>query len=185
MAAGKDFSTQVFPNKFLDISFSSLTAMIMPTAFAPLEDNLFFLANPENIDTEAGKKWVEGFNKHWKNFMNARQAELKKDGLLFVTLIINQDPNRSYQTKENEFFHEIATLVVKDVLKKHNLEDKIAGCMKTTISLYKQHYIDVCNSFDTVEVISSNDFDVKDIFYHEYVETQDREVFGKKVSSYI
>jgi hypothetical protein len=72
MAAGKDFSTQVFPNKFLDISFSSLTAMIMPTAFAPVDDNVFFLANPENIETEKGKKWVEGFNKHWRQFMNSR-----------------------------------------------------------------------------------------------------------------
>lgn len=75
--------------------------MILPTAAASLEDNLFFFANPENIVTENGKKWVEGFNNHWNAFMSARKQELKKDGLLFVTVIINQDPNRPYQTKEN------------------------------------------------------------------------------------
>jgi hypothetical protein len=73
----------------VDISFSSLTAMILPTAAAPLEDNLFYLANPENIETENGKKWLEGFDKHWTAFMTSRKAELKKDGLLFVTIIIN------------------------------------------------------------------------------------------------
>ena len=159
--------------------------MIMPTAAAPLEDNLFFLANTENLQTEAGKKWIELFSKHWNAFMNARKQELKKDGLLFVTLIINHDPNHEYQTKENEFFNAVATLVLKDVLKKHGLEDKIAHCMKTTISVYKQHYLDICNNIPGLEVVSSNDFDVKDIFYHEYVETRDAQVFGAKVSSYI
>jgi hypothetical protein len=72
MAAGKDFSTQVFPDKFLDISFSSLTAFIMPQAAAPI-DNVFFLANPENIVTECGKKWVELFDSHWTRFMAARK----------------------------------------------------------------------------------------------------------------
>lgn len=64
--------------------------------------------------------------------------------------------------------------MLKDVLKKHHIEDKIAGCMKTSISLFKHHYLDICNSFDNLEVISANDVDVKDIFYHEYVETQDK-----------
>ena len=120
MAAGKDFSTQVFPDKFIDISFSSQTAFIMPTAAAPL-DNIFFLANSENLETENGKKWVELFDKHWTAFMGARRAELKSNGILFVTLIINQDPNKSYQTKEHNFFHDIANLVVKVVLAKYGL----------------------------------------------------------------
>lgn len=34
-------------------------------------------------------------------------------------------------------------------------------------------------------MISSNDLDVKDIFYHEYVDTNNKEAFGKKVASYI
>ncbi|CDW76017.1 sam dependent carboxyl methyltransferase [Stylonychia lemnae] len=185
MAAGKDFSQQVFPNKFLDISFSSLTAMILPSPPAPLDDNVFFLANPENTETERGKKWIEGFNQHWVQFMNSRKAELKKDGLLFVTLIINQNPNKDYQTKENEFYHEVATQVLKKVLTKYNVEDKISSCMKTTVSVYKSHYLDICNSIPDLHVVSSNDFDVKDIFYHEYIETNDLKTFGQKVASYI
>ena len=54
MAAGKDFTVQVFPTNSIDIAFSSLTAMIVPQAAAPLKDNVFFLANEENIKTEDG-----------------------------------------------------------------------------------------------------------------------------------
>lgn len=50
--------------------------------------------------------------------------------------------------------------------------------MKTSISVYKQHYLDICNSITNLEVVSSNDFDVRDIFYDEYVETKDSLVFG-------
>jgi len=60
----------------------------MPYAAAPL-DNVFFLANPENIETETGKKIVELFDKHWTSFLGARRVELKKNGIMFVTLIIN------------------------------------------------------------------------------------------------
>ncbi len=67
----------------------------MPYAAAPL-DNMFFLANPENIESENGKKWTELFDNHWTAFLGARRAELKPNGILFVTLIINQDPNKSY-----------------------------------------------------------------------------------------
>jgi hypothetical protein len=89
MAAGKDFTVQVFPNNSVDIAFSSLTCFILPKAAAPLEDNVFFLATPENIKTETGKKWVEGLKTHWTSFLTSRKNELKKHGLLFVTLIIN------------------------------------------------------------------------------------------------
>lgn len=70
--------------------------MILPQAPAPLEDRVFFFANTENIETDLGKKWIEGFNSHWNAFMRARKVELKKDGILFVTVIINQEPNLSY-----------------------------------------------------------------------------------------
>ncbi|CDW77410.1 sam dependent carboxyl methyltransferase [Stylonychia lemnae] len=185
MAAGKDFSQQVFPNKFLDVSFSSLTAMILPSHPAPLDDNLFFLVNTENAETERGQKWIEGLTKHWAQFMHSRKAELKKDGLLFVTVSVNHNPNKDYQIKENEFYHELVSQVVKKVLAKYNAEDKIASCMKTTISAYKEHFLDVCNSIPDMHVISSNDFDVKDIFYHEYVETRDQKTFGKYVTGLI
>lgn len=74
---------------------------------------------------------------------------------------------------------------MKEVLKKHGIEDKIAGCMKTTVSVYKRHYIEICNSYPDLKVIGSNDYNVDDIFYHEYERTRDAEVFGKKVASYI
>lgn len=70
--------------------------MILPQAAAPLEDCIFYFANPENILTEKGQKWVEAFHKHWNNFMNARKVELKKDGIIFITVIINQEPLLEY-----------------------------------------------------------------------------------------
>ena len=96
MAAGKDFSVQVFPTGTIDIAFSSLTAMILPQAPAPLVDNVFFLATPELVQTPFGQTWVSAFKQHFSTFLNARQKELRKHGLLFVTLIINQNPLLSY-----------------------------------------------------------------------------------------
>ena len=89
MAAGKDFTVQVFPTGTIDIAFSSLTAMILPQAAAQLTDNVFFLATPENVKTPNGELWVAGFKKHWAAFLGSRQKELRHHGLLFVTVIIN------------------------------------------------------------------------------------------------
>jgi hypothetical protein len=36
-----------------------------------------------------------------------------------------------------------------------------------------------------MHVVSSNDYNVEDIFYHEYEETKDLEKFGKNVAGYI
>jgi len=63
--------------------------MILPQAPAPLTDNVFFLATPENVKTEFGQQWVAGLKKHWASFLGSRQKELRKHGLLFVTVIIN------------------------------------------------------------------------------------------------
>lgn len=79
----------MFPSGTIDIAFSSLTAMILPQAPAPLHDNVFFLATPELVKTEFGQKWIAGFKKHWAAFLGSRQKELRKHGLLFVTTIIN------------------------------------------------------------------------------------------------
>lgn len=57
--------------------------------------------------------------------------------------------------------------------------------MKTSVSVFKRHYVDICNSFEDVSVISSTDYNVEDIFYFEYERTKDSDMFGKKVSSYI
>lgn len=89
MAAGKDFTVQVFPSQTIDIAFSSLTAMILPQAPAQMSDNVFFLATPELVKTPFGEQWVAGFKKHWAAFLQSRQKELRKHGLLFVTVIIN------------------------------------------------------------------------------------------------
>jgi len=75
--------------------------------------------------------------------------------------------------------------VLRKVLIKYGVEDKIASCMKTTVSVYKSHYLDIINNIKGLSVLSSNDFDVKDIFYHEFLETKNLEVFGQKVSAYI
>jgi hypothetical protein len=96
MAAGKDFSKQVFPRNHIDIAFSSLTAMILPNHPAPLDNNVFYFANVENVQTEFGQLWVEGFKKHWSTFLESRKKELRKHGLIFVTVIINQDPLLTY-----------------------------------------------------------------------------------------
>lgn len=49
-----------------------MTAHIIPKAPCPRTDNVFFLANEENIKTEWGKKWVEAFETHWSAFISNR-----------------------------------------------------------------------------------------------------------------
>lgn len=186
MAAGKDFTVQVFPTGTIDIAFSSLTCMILPQAPAPLTDNVFFLATPENVKTEFGKQWVAGFKKHWASFLGSRQKELRKHGLLFVTVIINQDPLLSYQAKESEFFGEVASQLLKDVLTKYGIAEHAHACMKTTVSVLKQHYVEVCEEIgDKVNLVSAKDYDVIDIFHEEYKQTGDKKHFGQRVASYM
>jgi SAM dependent carboxyl methyltransferase len=54
MVAGKDFTTQVFPSKTIDIGFSNMTAHIIPKAPCPRDDNVFFLISEEIKETEVG-----------------------------------------------------------------------------------------------------------------------------------
>lgn len=135
MAAGKDFTVQVFPSGTIDIAFSSLTAMILPQAPAPLHDNVFFLATPELVKTEFGQKWIAGFKKHWAAFLGSRQKELRKHGLLFVTTIINQEHLLPYQIKETAFFGKVANVLLKGVLDKYGIAEHAHACMKTTVSV--------------------------------------------------
>jgi hypothetical protein len=80
MVAGKDFTTQVFPSKTIDIGFSNMTAHIIPKAPCPRDDNVFFLINEEIKETEVGQQWVEAFKKHWTSFVSSREKELKPNG---------------------------------------------------------------------------------------------------------
>lgn len=43
-AVGKDFTTQVFPKKHIDIGFSTLTVMIISHPPTPITKNIFFIA---------------------------------------------------------------------------------------------------------------------------------------------
>lgn len=73
-----------------------MTAHIIPLAPCPRDENVFFLADEEKLDTEWGKKWLESFKKHWTAFVSNRQKELKKHGQLFVTVLIVDNPSLDY-----------------------------------------------------------------------------------------
>jgi hypothetical protein len=49
MVAGKDFTEQVFPAGTIDLAFSNMTLMILPTAPTQRKDNVFFLSTPEKL----------------------------------------------------------------------------------------------------------------------------------------
>jgi hypothetical protein len=58
--------------------------------------------------------------------------------------------------------------------------------MKTSVSVYKEHYTQICNSMpEHLTLVSANDYDVVDIFHNEYTQTQDKKNFGIKVASYM
>ena len=58
--------------------------------------------------------------------------------------------------------------------------------MKTTVSVHKQHYLDVCSEIgDKINLVSANCFDVIDIFHRDYLASGDKAEFGQKVASYM
>ncbi|CDW86981.1 sam dependent carboxyl methyltransferase [Stylonychia lemnae] len=186
MVAGKDFTKQVFPNNSVDIAYSNMTAQIIPQAPCPRDENVFFLANSKNIQSEWGEKWVQAFEKHWESFISNRQKELKTNGQLFVTVLIYDDPILPYQEKETQFYHEVAGVCLKNLLQKYNLADKLQSTLKTSSSMFKSHYIDICDKYnEKIQVVSSNSYDIIDYFYAEYERTKDSRQFGMKVAAYI
>jgi hypothetical protein len=59
--------------------------------------------------------------------------------------------------------------------------------MKTTVSVQKQHYVDVCNELANAKIkfVSVNCFDIVDIFQKELTETGGKQRFGHRVTSYM
>jgi len=80
MASGKDFTSQVFPKKSIDIGFSTLTTMIISHAPSPLTDNIFFVATKDNVGTDHGRLWIDALKKHFALFVEMRSRELRPYG---------------------------------------------------------------------------------------------------------
>lgn len=91
-----------------------------------------------------------------------------------------------YQEKESFFFGEVASVLLKSVLEKYGIAEHLHACMKTSVSVHKEHYIEVCEQLsDKINLVSANCFDVADIFWDEFKETGNKEIFGKQVASYM
>lgn len=78
------------------MAYSNMTAHIIPKAPCPRDENVFFLATPEKVQTDWGKKWVDAFNEHWTSFIKNRQKELKPHGQLFITVLVYDEPLLDY-----------------------------------------------------------------------------------------
>ena len=79
--------------------------MIISHPPTPITKNIFFLATDELIKTEDGQKWVEALKKHFNQFLENRTKELRPQGTLFVSVIVNNEPElRPYQLKKIEFY---------------------------------------------------------------------------------
>jgi disulfide oxidoreductase YuzD len=62
---------------------------------------------------------------------------------------------------------------------KYNIADKLPSTLKTSSSMFKSHYIDICEKLsDKLQVVSSNTYDIEDYFYSEYEKTKDSRTFG-------
>lgn len=184
MVAGKDFTQQVFPSGSVDFAFSNMTLMILPLPPTPRTDNIFFLAHADKLESEEGQEWLKGFNRHWTAFVTNRQLELREGGQLFITTLIVDEPASAYQLHERQFFKEVATICLRNILKKHNLEDKMPSTLKTSVSMLKKHYTDVCDK-EGIHVVSAQAYDVPDCFAFDYKKTRDSRVLGQKVAQYI
>jgi hypothetical protein len=81
--------------------------------------------------------------------------------------------------KEEQFFHEVASECLKEILTKYNIQDKLQSTLKTSSSMFKSHYTDVCDGLSgKLSVVSSNCYDIVDCFYAEYEKTKDSRAFG-------
>lgn len=92
----------------------------------------------------------------------------------------------SYQVKESNFFGEVAQQLLHQVLTKYGIAEHAHACMKTTVSVHKQHYLDVSETLaDKIDLVSSNCYDVVDIFHRDYLANGNKEEFGQRVASYM
>lgn len=56
--------------------------------------------------------------------------------------------------------------------------------LKTSVSMLKSHYTDVCDEQE-IHVVNAKAYDVVDCFAHEYKLIKDSRVLGHKVAQYI
>lgn len=90
--APSDFSIQVFPENFIDISFSNFSLHILPFVPGPLEENVVFTADADTEREEWAKPWIVAFRKHLKQFFESRLKELQVKGVFFaITLSAAED----------------------------------------------------------------------------------------------
>ena len=76
--------------------------------------------------------------------------------------------------------------MLTDVLNKYGLLDKMPSTLKTSVSMLKRHYTDICESMsDKLTVSNATSYDVADCFYEEYSRTRDSRQLGQKVTAYI
>lgn len=69
IAVGKDFTTQVFPKRHIDIGFSTLSVMIQSSSPSPLLENIFFLETNALHETKEGKLWIDALQRHFNLFL--------------------------------------------------------------------------------------------------------------------
>lgn len=77
------------------------------------------------------------------------------------------------------------------MLEKYGVAEFAHACMKTTVSVYKQHYLEVCAEIaDKITVVSADDYNVTDIFWRDFTDEAceakgDKAYFGQRVASYM
>ena len=195
MASGKDFTSQVFPRKSIDIGFSTLTCMIISHPPAPLIDNIFFVVTKDSEHTDNSKLWIDSLKKHFGLFLDMRSKELRPHGQLFVSVMIMNEEHdlKEYQKKELEFYGKIAKKILPECLLKHGIkatEETLAACMKTTAFAFPSHYHQACEAVqDKIELLESSVEEVPDIFHRIYQSQKGQEgalqSFGDNVAKYI
>jgi hypothetical protein len=100
--------------------------------------------------------------------------------------LVYDEPLLDYERKETQFFHEVTVNCLKPLLAKHNLVDKLPSTLKTSSTVYKRNYVEVCeNEVENIKVATSNCYDIVDCFAAEYEKTKDLRTFGLKVAAYI
>jgi hypothetical protein len=63
--------------------------MILPNPPVLIDDNIFFMATTEVLQTDLGIKWLSGFKSNFESFLKSRSLELRPNAVLMITVIAN------------------------------------------------------------------------------------------------
>ncbi len=92
----------------------------------------------------------------------------------------------SIDAKEESLLKKATQVLLKGIMAKYNIDDKIQSTLKTSTKMQKRHFTQIAEELkDKIEVAGQNLYEIDDVHFTDYEKTKDAETFGRKVSLFI